>query len=315
MSVLACIHAAILLASCRLLHCQETFDFPHSDFGTVADGSLTINSTVLLNDGTSIPLFGLGVYRSQPGEETEDAVRWALQYGYRHVDTASRYRNEESVGRAVMDSGISREEIFITTKIFNDDHGYEKTLAAGRASLAKLGTGYIDLLLMHAPGEQTVSTWQAMIQLKEEGVCRSVGVSNFGVHHLEELHKATGVTPSVNQIEVSPYLQRRDIVDYCQAHGIAVEGYSPLTKGVKLDDPMLVKIAAKYPGKTTAHVLIRWSVQQRYITIPKSAKKERIQANIDVFDFNLDEEDMAELETLEEYLLTGWDPTVDEWKP
>ncbi|XP_062508970.1 9,11-endoperoxide prostaglandin H2 reductase-like [Corticium candelabrum] len=311
----ALVHAAILFASFRLSHCQNTFEFSQSNFVSASDGSLTINSTVLLNDGTSIPLFGFGVYPLRVGEETENAVRWALQYGYRHVDTASNYGNEESVGRVVMNSGIPREEIFITTKIWNDDHGYEKTLEAGRASLARLGTGYIDLLLMHAPGEQTVTTWQAMIQLKEEGVCRSVGVSNFGVHHLEELHKTTGVTPSVNQIELSPYLQRRDIVDYCQAHGIALEGYSPLTRGLKLKDPILVKIAAKYPGKTTAHVLLRWSVQQRYITIPKSGKEERIKANIDVFDFNLDEEDMAELETLEEYFLTDWDPTVDEWKP
>jgi diketogulonate reductase-like aldo/keto reductase len=249
------------------------------------------------------------------------------------VDTAARYRNEESVGKAILKSGIPRKEMFVTTKIWHEDHGYERTITAGMASLKRLGTGYIDLLLIHAPGKKTVSTWQAMIQLKEEGICRSIGVSNFGVHHLEELHRATGVTPSVNQIEISPYLQHRDIVQYCREHGIAIEGYSPLTKGIKLDDPVLQKIADKYSalilmsdhkldlffrylGKTPAHVLIRWSVQQGFITIPKSVKEERIKSNIDVFNFELSQEDMADLEKLEEHLITGrWDPVASEWNP
>jgi diketogulonate reductase-like aldo/keto reductase len=192
-----------------------------------------------------MPIFGLGVFRSAAGGEAQQAVGWAIKHGYVHIDTAALYRNEEDVGKAIKESGIQRDNIFVTTKIWDSEHGYEKTIAAGQESLKKLDIGYIDLLLMHSPGTATVSTWKAIAKLKEQGVCKSIGVSNFGVHHLVELQKATSILPTVNQLEISPYLQRKEITEYCQKNGIVVEGYSPLTKGLKLNDKPLVEIAAK----------------------------------------------------------------------
>ncbi|KAL1932793.1 hypothetical protein VTP01DRAFT_8471 [Rhizomucor pusillus] len=264
-----------------------------------------------LNDGNEIPVIGFGVYNAKPGNETEQAVKWALETGYRHIDTAKCYYNEESVGKALKESGIPREEIFVTTKLWDDSHGTEKAVAALETSLKKLGLDYVDLYLIHSPTpgkELRLESWKALEKLKKEGKIKSIGVSNYGVHHLKELLEACTVKPVVNQIEVTPYLARTQIEKFCEKHDILIEAYSPLTMGEKLKDEKLVKIAEKY-GKSTAQILIRWSLQKKYIPLPKSVHKERIESNAQVFDFEISEEDMKTLDSFDEYFVTEWDPT------
>lgn len=272
---------------------------------------LTIRSTIRLNNGTEIPRLGLGVYRAAAGGETRNAVRWALEAGYRHVDTAALYRNEADVGQAIRESGIPREEVFVTTKLAPEDQGYDAALAAFDASLERLGFDYVDLYLIHWPvPELRLESWRALERLYGEGRARAIGVSNYMVQHLEELLTHCTVVPAVNQIELSPWSwrSRRDVVELCRAHGIALEAYSPLTKGRKLDDPVLASVAARL-GRTPAQVLIRWALDRDLIVIPKSAHRERIQENADVFDFQIPAAEMDRLEALDEGLVTGWDPT------
>jgi diketogulonate reductase-like aldo/keto reductase len=272
-------------------------------------------ATLPLLDGMKIPIFGLGVFQAQANGETEKAVSLALKHGYRHVDTAALYRNEHEVGAAIKKSGIPREEIYVTTKLWNSSRGREATVAAFTESLKKLDLEYIDLYLIHSPlGGKIVETWDAIVELKKKGLIKSIGVSNFNVHHLEALRKARpDDIPVVNQIEVSPFLTRDDLVKYCQKAGIAVEAYSPLTKGQKLSDPKLMEIAAKY-NKSVAQVLIRWSLQRGFVCIPKSVKEERIRENGDVFDFNISEDDMKAMNGMNENLITGWDPLDAPWE-
>ena len=272
---------------------------------------MDINTTVTLNNGVNIPIIGLGVFQSPAGEVTKQAILDSLESGYRHVDTARIYGNEVDVGKAVAESGLPREDIFITTKLWNADQGYESTLDAFEISLGKMDLEYIDLYLMHWPVEgRRLESWTAMEELLDKGRCRSIGVSNFMVHHLEELLGKGHVVPAINQIEMSPYnyLQRKETLDLCHSTGIVIEAYSPLTKGKKLKDPRLVEIAAKY-GKTTAQLLIRWALEKQYVVLPKSVNKDRIVENANVFDFNISEGDMANLDTFNEDLATGWDPT------
>lgn len=272
---------------------------------------LTTQSTQTLNNGVEIPRVGLGVFRSPAGETTKNTVRTALQAGYRHIDTAKIYGNEDSVGQGVRESGIPRGEVFVTTKLWNGDHGYDAALRACDESLAKLGFDYLDLYLVHWPVEGLrLDTWRAMEKLLAEGKARAIGVSNYMPRHLSELLDHCAVVPAVNQIELSPYnyLYRKEVVDLCRAHNIAVEAYSPLTKGQKLNDPPLVAIAKKY-GKSTAQVLIRWVLQQGFVALPKSNNPERIRQNRDVFDFAISDADMAKLEAFNVNLVTGWDPT------
>jgi diketogulonate reductase-like aldo/keto reductase len=272
---------------------------------------MDINTTVTLNNGVTIPILGLGVYQSPPGGMTKQAVLDALEAGYRHVDTARIYGNEKDVGRAVAESGIPREEIFVTTKLWNADQGYESTLDACEISLGKMDFDYVDLYLMHWPVEgRRLASWTAMEELMAKGKCRSIGISNFMVHHLEELLRQAHVVPAINQIEMSPYnyLQRKETVDLCQAAGIVIEAYSPLTKGRKLRDPRLVEMAAKY-GKTAAQLLIRWALEKGFVVLPKSVNRERIVENADVFDFTISDADMTMLDEFNENLSTGWDPT------
>lgn len=270
-----------------------------------------ISSRVTLNNGVEIPWIGLGVFRSEAGATTENAVRAALQTGYRHVDTAKVYGNEASVGTAVRQSSIPREEIFITTKLWNSDHGYDKAIAALNGSLAALGLEYVDLFLIHWPVEDLrLDSWRALETLLAEGKTRAVGVSNYMQRHLEELLDHADVVPAVNQIELSPYnfRYRQSLVDFCRGQGIMLEAYSPLTKARKLDDPRLVAIAEDH-GKTAAQVLIRYILQKGIVALPKSTNPGRIRENADVFDFNLTEEEISRLDGFNENLITGWDPT------
>jgi len=262
---------------------------------------------IKLNDGNYIPVLGLGVYQSGPGEETYSAVLSALKVGYRHVDTATLYKNEADVGRAIRDSGIPREEIFVTTKLWNSDH--EHSEQALEHSLKLLGLSYVDLYLIHSPGtSHRLAAWDGLVRGKERGLAKSIGVSNYGVHHLEELFKHSPVKPAVNQVELHPYNTRTDIVNFCAKHNIVVEAYSPLTRGQRLKDPKLIAIAKKY-NRSTAQTLLRWSIQKGYVVLAKSVSKERQIENFSIFDYSISPEDMATLDSFDEYLVTGWDPT------
>ena len=272
---------------------------------------MNINTTVTLNNGVNIPVIGLGVFQSPAGGVTKQAILDSLEAGYRHIDTARIYGNEVDVGKAVAECGLPREDIFVTTKLWNADQGYEPTLDAFEISLGKMDLDYIDLYLMHWPVEgRRLESWTAMEELFAKGRCRSIGVSNFMVHHLEELLQKAHVVPAINQIEMSPYnyLQRKETLDLCDSAGIVIEAYSPLTKGKKLKDPRLVETAVKY-GKTTAQLLIRWALEKHYVVLPKSVNKDRIIENADVFDFTISEEDLAIMDGFNEDLATGWDPT------
>ena len=268
-----------------------------------------INSSIVLNNGVKIPILGLGVYQAEKGGETVQAVRTALDVGYRHIDTARIYENEGDVGRAVRESGLPREEVFVTTKLWNDDHGYDSTIEAFDESRRRLGFDYIDLYLIHWPVEGLrLESWRAMERLLERGLCRAIGVSNYTVKHLQELLAASSVIPAVNQIELSPFLYQRDLIEFCHNSGIRVEAYSPLTQGKKLDHPTLVAVARKY-GKTPAQILIRWAIEHRLVVIPKSVHRSRIVENADVFDFSIEPDDLATLDGLDEGFRTCWDPT------
>ena len=270
--------------------------------------TLQIDSRVRLNDGAEMPMFGLGVWQATP-EETRFAVKTALAEGYRLIDTAKLYGNEADVGAAVRESGLPREAVFVTTKLWNADHGYEQTLKAAAASAERLGLGAIDLYLIHypVPGVR-LESWRALVKLREEGVVKSIGVSNFTVRHLEELIARSGVVPAVNQVEFHPFLYQRALLDYCQARGILLQAYCPLTQGLKLGDPTVVAVAAKY-GRTPAQLLIRWGLQHGVAEIPKSVKAHRLHENAQVFDWAIAPEDMAVLDDLNEDLHTSWDPT------
>jgi len=272
---------------------------------------MDINTTVTLNNGVNIPIIGLGVFQSPAGGVTKQAILDSLEAGYRHIDTARIYGNEVDVGKAVAECGLPREDIFVTTKLWNADQGYESTLNAFEISQGKMDLDYIDLYLMHWPVEgRRLESWTAMEELFAKGRCRSIGVSNFMVHHLEELLQKAHVVPAINQIEMSPYnyLQRKETLDLCDSAGIVIEAYSPLTKGKKLKDSRLVETAVKY-GKTTAQLLIRWALEKHYVVLPKSVNKDRIIENADVFDFTISEEDLAIMDGFNEDLATGWDPT------
>lgn len=265
--------------------------------------------TLDLRDGRKIPRLGLGVYQARAGEETRSAVRAALELGYRHVDTARIYRNESDVGQAIKESGLPREEIFVTTKLWNSDHGHQRALSACRESLKRLGLSYVDLYLIHWPvPELRKDTWRALVELQQEGLCRSIGVSNYMIHHLEELQSSSPVLPAVNQVEISPFNLRAELTAYCHAKNIAVEAYSPLTQGMRLDHPAVAAVARKR-GRSAAQILIRWSLQRGLVVLPKSTRTERIRENAAVFDFALDPEEMGALNGLDEKLVTGWDPT------
>jgi 2,5-diketo-D-gluconate reductase A len=261
----------------------------------------TAQPVVTLNDGRPMPQLGLGVWQS-PREATAQAVRVALEAGYRSVDTAAVYRNEAEVGEGVRASGLDRAEVFVTTKLWNDDQGFDTALRALDASLKRLKLDYVDLYLIHwpAPGQDRyLDTWKALVRLREEGRARSIGVSNFAAPHLERIIGETGQTPAVNQVELHPRFQQGELRAAHQRLGVATESWSPLGQGALLADPVVAAIAAKH-GKTPAQAIIRWHLDLGLIVIPKSVTPARIAQNFDVFDFKLDGQDLADLAALDD---------------
>ncbi len=275
---------------------------------------MDIRSTLRLSNGVEIPRLGLGTFRSSSGAETQNAVEWALEAGYRHIDTAAMYGNEEDVGLAVLHSQVGRENVFISTKLSNDNQGYENTLKGCEDSLRQLKTDYIDLFLVHWPvTDLRVDTWKAFVKLYEQGKCRAIGVSNYTIRHLEELFPTTLIVPMVNQIEIHPFLYREDLICYCAARGIAVEAYSPLSKARRMDDPRLAAIARRCQ-RSVAQIMIRWTLQHGWVSLPKSVHRERIVENADVFDFELSPADMETMDRMDEGYVTvrpDWIP--DKW--
>ena len=252
--------------------------------------------------------FGLGVFLTREGEEVENAVRWALDAGYIHIDTAAVYGNERGVGKALKQSGIPRNDIFITTKVWNADQGYASALKAFETSCEKLGTDYIDLYLIHWPkGDLSVETWKAMEEIYASGRAKAVGVSNFLVHQLQHLLPHCNIVPAVNQVEFHPYLQQPPLQAFCSEKGIQLEAWSPIMKGRVNDIPVLQALAARY-GKTPVQITLRWELQKQIVTIPKSVKAERIVSNAEVFDFELTPEDMDRIDRLDKHQRVGADP-------
>jgi len=267
-----------------------------------------IKETITLHNGVKIPQLGFGVFKVENGSQTVQSVKKALEVGYRSIDTAAIYQNEEGVGQAIRESGIPREDIFVTSKVWNTDQGYESTLAAFDASLKRLGLDYLDLYLIHWPGkDKYVDTWRALETLYKEGKVRAIGVSNFHIHHLENLLKSSEVKPVINQIELHPRLTQVEIREFCQKHDIQVEAWSPLGRGVLLDNPTIGGIAKKH-GKTSAQVIIRWHLQHGIVVIPKSVTPARIEENAQVFDFELSVEEMKEIDGLHANERVGSNP-------
>lgn len=272
--------------------------------------SNTLVPMLTLNNHVAIPQVGLGVFQMKEGVEVERAISTALEAGYRLIDTAAGYQNEAAVGKAIKASSLSREEIFITTKLWNADHAYEDALRAFDYSLKQLDCGYIDLYLIHFPAPMYgmfTQAWKALETLYDSKRVRAIGVSNFKPHHLAELLIGAKTVPAVNQIELHPLFQQKETRPYCVAHGIAVESYSPLMEGKVLGHPVIANLAQRYE-KTPAQVILRWHVQSGFIVIPKSAKPERIRENIALFDFELSEADMRMIQDLDQEQRVGVDP-------
>ncbi|WNS45396.1 aldo/keto reductase [Paenibacillus sp. MMS20-IR301] len=259
---------------------------------------LNLQSATKLANGVEMPWFGLGVFKVQEGQEVVDSVKAAIKAGYRSIDTATVYGNEEGVGQAIRESGVAREELFITTKVWNNDQGYESTLAAFDLSLSKLGLDYVDLYLVHWPiRAKYKDTWRALERLYADGKVRAIGVSNFQIDHLEDLLGSAVVKPMVNQVELHPLLSQLELREYCRAQGIQIEAWAPLAQGHLLDNEVIAEIAAHH-NKTLPQVILRWDLQNGIVTIPKSVKEERITANADIFDFELSADEMARVDAL-----------------
>jgi diketogulonate reductase-like aldo/keto reductase len=261
-----------------------------------------------MNDGREIPQIGLGLWLNNDDQACRDSVKWALEVGYRHFDSAQAYENEQFLGEAIKQSGIKREEVFITTKIRTSNMGLELTESFDE-SLKKLQMDYVDLLLLHFPVTvERRPAWYRMEEIFNAGKAETIGVSNYTVTHLEELLRESKIKPAVNQVELHVYLQQPELLEYCRKNNIVVEAYSPLAHGRRLEDPVLAKIAKKH-GKSIAQIMIRWCIEAGTVPLPKSAHKERIKQNLEVLDFSLDKQDMSELTKLDEDFRTCWDPT------
>ncbi|MGG4047455.1 MULTISPECIES: aldo/keto reductase [Paenibacillus] len=271
-----------------------------------------VQSKTRLNNGIEMPWLGLGVFKVEEGSELVEAVKAAVKHGYRSIDTAAVYANETSVGQgireALADSGLKREDLFVTSKVWNADLGYDSTIAAYETSLKKLGLDYLDLYLIHWPvAGKYKEAWRAMEQLYKDGRVKSIGVSNFQVHHLEDLMKDAEIVPVINQVEFHPMLTQKELRDFTKQHNIQLEAWSPLMQGELLNHPLLKELADKY-GKSIAQVILRWDLQHGVVTIPKSTKEHRIVENASLFDFELSQEDMDRIDGLNENRRVGPDP-------
>lgn len=271
-----------------------------------------LQDTTTLHNGVNMPWLGLGVFQVEEGAELVQAIKSAIAHGYRSIDTAAIYQNETGVGQAIkealQENNLTREDLFITSKVWTADMGYDETIAAYETSLAKLGLEYLDLYLIHWPVKgKYKETWRALETLYKEGRVKAIGVSNFQIHHLEDVMKDAEIKPMVNQVELHPYLSQQELLSFCKEQGIQLEAWSPLMQGQLLDQPVLKQIAAKH-GKSVAQVIIRWDLQRGIITIPKSTKEHRIIENVDVFDFQLTEEDMNLINSLNQDQRVGPDP-------
>jgi methylglyoxal/glyoxal reductase len=271
-----------------------------------------LQDTTTLHNGVKMPWFGIGVFKVEEGPELVNAVKTAIQHGYRSVDTAAIYENEEGVGKGIQEglaeAGISREELFVTSKVWNADLGYESTIAAYETSLKKLGLEYLDLYLIHWPVEgKYKDAWRALETLYKDGRVKAIGVSNFQIHHLEDLMKDAEIKPMVNQVEYHPRLTQKELQAFCQNNGIQLEAWSPLMQGQLLDNEVLQEIANKH-NKSVAQIILRWDLQNEVVTIPKSTKEHRIVENANVFDFELSKEEMEIIDRLNQNLRVGPDP-------
>jgi len=268
----------------------------------------SIKDCALLNNGLEMPWLGFGVYQINDGQEVVQAVRNALEIGYRSIDTATVYGNEQGVGKAIRESGIPRENIFLTTKVWNDDQRGERTLAAFEESLKRLETEYVDLYLVHWPVKGCYQeTWRAMEKIYQSGRAKAIGVSNFLVHHLEDILRDSQIVPSVNQVEFHPFLVQPELLRFCQNHKIQVEAWSPLMQGKIVTEQVVQKLAENY-HKTPAQIVLRWNLQHKVVTIPKSIRFNRIAENTQIFDFELSQADMNVLDALNEGKRVGPDP-------
>lgn len=265
-----------------------------------------------LDDGATIPQLGFGLYKV-PAADAALLCREAIAIGYRHLDTAAFYRNEEAVGRAVREAAVPREELFVTSKVWKDDNGYDTALRAFDASMARLGLTKLDLYMIHWPVPSTdryVDTWRALVRLQEEGRLTSIGVANFHAHHIERLIAETGVAPVVNQVELHPWLPQAELREFDESRGIRTEAWSPLARGRILATPLLDDLAAKH-GRTPAQIVLRWHIELGNIVIPKASSPERLRENLDVFDYALDPDDLDAIASLETGERTGRDPDLD----
>lgn len=271
-----------------------------------------LQDTVTLNNGVKMPWLGFGVYKAKEGSEVIEAVKAAIRAGYRSIDTAAMYGNEEGVGQAIREAmklyGLTRDQIFVTTKVWNSDQGYETTLQAVDSSLRKLNLDYIDLMLIHWPvKDKYKETWRALEKSYSDGKVKAIGVSNFQIHHLEDLLESAKVKPVVNQVELHPQLSQRELLEYCNSKDIRLEAWSPLGRGKFVEHEELKAIGRKY-GKTSAQVILRWDIQSGVVVIPKSVTESRIIENADIFDFELSKEDIQRINALNENLRYGADP-------
>ncbi|AOH56209.1 glyoxal reductase [Peribacillus muralis] len=271
-----------------------------------------LQDTTTLHNGVDMPWFGLGVFKVEEGPELVNAVKSAIKHGYRSIDTAAIYQNEEGVGQGIREglkeAGITREDLFVTSKVWNADLGYESTLAAYEKSLTKLGLEYLDLYLIHWPVEgKYKEAWRALETLYKEGKVKAIGVSNFQIHHLEAVMKEANVKPMVNQVECHPRLTQKELQAFCKEQGIQLEAWSPLMQGELLDNETLQAIATKH-GKSVAQVILRWDLQNGIVTIPKSTKEHRIVENSSVFDFELTDGEMTQIDGLNQNHRVGPDP-------
>ena len=269
---------------------------------------LNLKSTITMNNGIKIPRLGFGVYRAAQGDETKNAVLNALEVGYRHIDTASAYGNEESVGQAIKESGLKREEIFLTTKLFNSDMRAHRQMDAFKESLDRLKVDYVDLYLIHWPVPGVyLESWKVLEEIYNKGLAKAIGVSNFLQHHLDDVIAHGSIVPAANQVEFSPLWQDNLLIQYCREKNIAFEAWGPLAAGELIGDRTTGDIGAKY-GKTGSQVILRWMLQKNIIVFPKTVHKSRMIENADIFDFELSDEDMAIIDNMNRHRRTGPDP-------